>query len=276
MRILSGPCRIAALSSLLACGPSPGETSSSDETGAGPSTSSAEPTSGTSSTGSTGSTGSTADEPTEPGTASTGGTTIPEPGTTTEPGTSTGDTSTGDTSTSSGTGSTGSTGGPDTTTGEFTPVGCDPMWPMTGPVQGQTPVGDLVFEFAAFDPDFCGSSGSIDLLMFSAMPLIDTNGDVVTDSMWLHVDLQGDWNADWISVGPVHATIFDDQWMPLAEGEGSLEITALDIMDDIYLFDGGAPHSLAGHLQIDAPGWALAGDFNAAICWAVAGHTLCP
>lgn len=197
---------------------------------------------------------------------------------------STGRTTAADTDTGATTrvGSTGESTGESTTTtssttGDAPLVGCHETWPETGSVQGQTPIGALAFKYAAFDPDGCDALNSIGLYLFPEMPALVQDIDIAPNPVRLDVELVGPgWYGNWISEGPVHVRLVDESQAILAEADGTLHVTMLDVLDTSYLFDGGLPHWLVGELHVVAPGWALHGGFTAAICWMINGITLCP
>jgi len=205
--------------------------------------------------------------------ATSGDPTGPEPEST---GTTTGDTGVGTTSgtTSDGATEDGSTG---TTDGGWQWGGCEPVWPQTGPVSGMTPVGELAFEYAAFDADGCGPIEMISLVLFPEMPVLDADLELSPTPYRLDVALIGDgWSDNWVREGPVHVALVDDSQQVVAASDGTLTITMLDIEDTSFMGDGGLSHWLVGDLVVEGPGWALQGEFAAALCWMYGGAALCP
>lgn len=183
------------------------------------------------------------------------------------------------TTTSDDTTGVGTTGGESTGTtgGEWQWGGCEPVWPQTGPVSGMTPVGELAFAYAAFDADGCGPIEMIRLILFPEMPVLDADLELFPNPYRLDVSLIGDgWYDNWVSEGPVHVTLVDESQQAVADADGTLTVTMLDIEDTSFMGDGGLSHWLVGNLVVDDPGWVLQGEFTAALCWMYGGSTLCP
>lgn len=243
------------------------DTTIADETGAGHSSTSGALTGATGQVATTGPDETRGDAGTAPdisGSDGAGGTSNPV-STGPESGGSSGSTDTADA------GSTGSTGG-----GGDGECGCLPQWPAGGPVQGETPIGALAFPYAAYDPDGCGGIGSIDVYLYPEMPVLDGVMAPAANPVRLEVALTGPgWPGNWVSEGPVHVRLVDKDEASLAEADGILDVSQLDIADARYWYDCGQPHLLVGELHVDAPGWALHGGFTAAMCWMIEGITIC-